>query len=308
MTLSPLLMTALTGLALAASPLTTRANEPTDTTEAPAAGTAAEATPPQPPAPRRNGSPLEPADKLDGMRVVLGVVAEHGPIYYGQAERDTRFRPMFALRWGRVRVSSSGAGGLLGDGNAGGASTDFKLSDKLTLRTALRLDRGRRISDDTQERLVDLPRVRSTVRGRITLSQQLSPLSSWSLSSNTDLLGRGGGTLVQLGYSRQLQLPDALSLGGSWTAYAQLTGADDAYMNRYFGIPPGGRVFGPYEAEGGLRDAAVGLGWRRDFGSRKEWVVFGGLGVQRLLGSAADAPFVNRLTTVSGQLGLAWRY
>ena len=253
--------------------------------------------------------PVDQADALDDVRYVVGLTASNGPIYYGQTQRSTGFHPMFALRWGKVRLSSSGAGGLIGEANAGGASTDLLRSDRWLLRAALRIDRGRRIEDDTSNRLSDLPRVRGTLRGRLSLTRGLDADSSLSLTLSPDLLGRGGGTVMSLGYYRRLpDLDEWIGFGGHWSMSAGISGGDDRYMNSYFGVPQGALRFPSYEAEGGLRDTTVGLGWQRAFGDKQQWVMFGGAGAQRLLGAAANAPFVERRNTWSANLGLAYRH
>lgn len=254
-------------------------------------------------------SPADQAESLNDVRFVVGGVLANGPIYFGQRERATGFRPMFALRWGKLRISSSGAGGLIGEANAGGASAEVLGGEGWNVRLGVRIDRGRRIESDSTGRLDDLPRMRGTLRGRISFSQRLGEQSSLSLNFAPDLLGREGGTLMQLGYFRRLHAPEWLEpLGGQWSAYAGLTAGDDQYMQSYFGIRPDARRFKPYEAEGGLRNASLGLGWQRAFGEQQQWVLFGGAGVQRLLGSAAKAPFVERQSSWTTEIGLAYRH
>jgi MipA family protein len=261
------------------------------------------------PALAQTQAPVDEAEAINDVRYVVGAVLSNGPIYFGQKERGTGLRPMFALRWGKVRFSSSGAGGLIGEGNAGGASADVFSSQDWKVRLGLRIDRGRKIEDDSSNRLEDLPRVRGTLRGRLMVSHALSADSSLSLSVAPDLLGRDGGTTVQLGYYKRLATPAWLTpLGGQWSLGAGLGGGDDRYMNSYFGILPGAKRFAAYKPEGGLRNGSLGLGWQRSFGEKQAWVLFGGANLQRMLGPAADAPFIERKTTWSADMGLAYRH
>lgn len=254
-------------------------------------------------------APADEAESLNDVRYVVGGVLANGPIYFGQRERGTGFRPMFALRWGKVRISNSGAGGLIGEGNAGGASTDVFSNQNWKVRLGLRIDRGRKIEDDSSNRLEDLPRVRGTIRGRFMVSHSLTSDSALNLSIAPDLLGRGGGTTVQLGYFKRLPTPDWLApLGGHWSLGAGLTGGDDRYMVSYFGVLPGAKRFPAFKPEGGLRNANLGLGWQRGFGEKQQWVLFGGANLQRMLGPAADAPFIERKVTWGADLGLAYRH
>ncbi|RVT87956.1 MipA/OmpV family protein [Inhella crocodyli] len=253
--------------------------------------------------------PVDEAATLDDVRYVIGLTAANAPIYWGQNERSTGLRPFVALRWGKLRISNSGAGGLIGETNAGGASTDLLDRDGWRLRTGLRIDRGRRIQDDSEQRLSDLPRVRGTLRGRLVLTRTLPGNAAWSLTVAPDLLGREGGTTLQLGYFRQLATPEWLSgLGGQWSVGADLNMGSKQYMQSYFGVPQGAQRFVPYEPGAGLRNASLGLGWQRQLDHDKHWVLFGGAAAQRLLGPAADAPFVQRTGTWTVNLGLAYRH
>lgn len=253
--------------------------------------------------------PANPVDEIDDVRYVVGVTAVNAPIYWGQTERKTGLRPFLALKWGRFRISNSGAGSLIGESNAGGASTDVLRTENLRLRAGLRIDRGRKIDGDTTNRLEDLPPVRGTVRARLTATHRLSDTAAWNIGLNTDLLNRGGGTVVQLGVSERLHAPDWLQgLGGQWSVSAGLAGGDATYMRSYFGVAPGARRFAAYEPGAGLRNANLGLSWQRHLGEKQQWVLFGGIGAQRMLGPAADAPFVQRRGSVTADFGLAYRH
>lgn len=264
---------------------------------------------PAPAAPGTVQRPADPVSTLDEVRFVLGGVVSNGPIYFGQTQRGSGLRPMFALRWGRVRLSSSGAGSLIGEASAGGASTELYSDEHWNLRLGLRLDRGRRIKQDAEGRLAELPEVRGTLRARLGVSRSLGSRQSLSLNASPDLLGRRGGTLVQLAYYRELEAPPILqqAVGGTWSLSAALNAGDDRYMNSYFGIPVASARYRMYEAEGGLRDVGLGLGWRRAFGEQQNWLLFAGVQGQRLLGPAADAPFVQRRSSWSASLGMAYR-
>jgi MipA family protein len=254
-------------------------------------------------------APVDPIDEVDKVRFVAGAVVTNTPIYWGQNERKFGLRPIVGLKWGRFRLSNSGAGSLIGESSAGGASTDLVNSDNWRLRAGLRLDRGRKIEGDSTNRLEDLPRVRSTVRGRLNLTHKLTNTASWNVGLNTDLLNRDGGTVVQLGVFERLTPPEWLSgLGGQWSVSAGLAAGDVTYMRSYFGVGPGAKRFAPYNPGAGLRNANVGLGWQRHFGDKQQWILFTGVGAQRLLGPAADAPFVQRLNSVTADIGLAYRH
>lgn len=253
-------------------------------------------------------APADPADGLDSLRLVLGASLRHGPVYFGQRRTQWGLKPMAALRWGWLRLSNSGTGGLIGEANAGGASADLYTSPDWRLRAGLRLDRGRHLDAGDGPLLAELPPVRGTLRARLSLSRRLGRDASWSLSTAPDLLGRGGGSVLQLGYYQRLPRLDAAGgIGGEWSLGASLSGGDDRYMQSYFGVPAGLRL-PAHEAEGGLRDASLSLNWQRGYGERQEWLLLAGVSLQQLLGPAARSPLVERRATLSANLGLAWRY
>lgn len=255
-------------------------------------------------------APPDPADSMASTRWVVGASLSNGPIYFGQDQCGSKLHGLFALQWGKLRISNSGAGGLIGEGLAGGASADVYSSPDWRVRLGVRLDRGRRIAGDSQDRLSDLTRVRGTLRGRIAVTRSLGAQDSISFTTAPDLLGRDGGTLMQLGYYRRLPwLDEALAtLGGEWSLSGSLAGGDERYMKSYFGILPGAKRLALYAPEGGLRNLSLGLGWRRGFGEKQQWVLFGGANLDRLLDSAAKAPFVQRPTTWHASVGLAYRH
>jgi outer membrane scaffolding protein for murein synthesis (MipA/OmpV family) len=185
-------------------------------------------------------APADPAETLDSLRLVLGASLTHGPVYFGQRRSEWGLKPMVALRWGWLRIGNSGAGGLIGEANAGGASADLLTTPDWRLRAGLRLDRGRHLSAADAQRLAELPDVRGTLRARLTLSRRLGADASWNLSTAPDLFGRGGGTQLQLGYYRRLtELDAAAGIGGQWSLGASLSGGDERYMQSYFGVPVG---------------------------------------------------------------------
>lgn len=242
-------------------------------------------------------------DARQSMRFLIGLRAENGPVYFGQTERGSSLRPVLALRWGRVHFSNSGGSRLMGERSSRGATADWLANEQLDLSAGLRIDGGRDFKDD--ERLSELAEVRRTLRLRLGLTWHQSPERDFSASWSSDLLGHGGGQLLQLGWSQRLLSWDAASpVGGHWQVQAGLAAGSRTYMRSYFGVGSGTR-FAPYEPGAGLRDAWIGLGWRRELD--RHWIVFGGASASHLLGPARDAPFVQRSRGWSADFGVAWR-
>ncbi len=239
------------------------------------------------------------------LRYVLGLRLENGPTYFGQIDRSTGAHVLFALRYGRFRISNSGASSFLQDGGSG-ASADLLKGKRWRLSGGLRIDSGRDLSSDG--RLGELPEVKRTFRGRIGLSFAETDSRSWTLGLAPDLGNRRGGTLLNLGVSQRLTAPAWLEpLGGQWGTFAGLTAGDATYMNSYFGVPVGNTRFVSYTPGAGLRNVSVGLGWQRSLDLNQRWFIFSGAGINRLLGPAADAPFIQRKSEWRANVGLAYR-
>jgi outer membrane scaffolding protein for murein synthesis (MipA/OmpV family) len=240
-------------------------------------------------------APAEPE-----FRYLLGGQLRLEPTAAGAADRQTSLSPLFALRWGRWRIASSGASGMLGFERAAagpGASTELLNRGPLRLGLGLRLDNGRKSadSDNTQGQ----PDVRRTLRLRGYASLALSPDWQWNTSLSPDLLGRGGGLLVSsdLGWRLWRRPGQELSLG------LGLTAGNRRYMNSYFGQPEPGPD--RYQAGAGLRDVHAGLGWLMALD--RHWVLGSGLGVSRLLGPAADSPLTQRRNAWQASISVGWR-
>lgn len=257
-------------------------------------------------------APPDPADSAGETRWLLGVTLSEGPIYFGQRQRGMGIKPLFALRWRGLRISNSGAGSLLGDAVAGGASAELYSDASWRVRVGLRLDRGRRIEGDDEGRLADLPEVRSTLRARLSAVRRLDNEASLSIHLSPDLLGRDGGLLTQFGYYQRLPALDAALpwVGGRWSLSAQVVAGDKRYLKAYFGVPAAHPRFADYAPDGGLRSATIGLGWQRALGEdeRGHWLLFAGASLERLLGGAARSTIVQQRGSAAAQLGLAYRY
>lgn len=236
---------------------------------------------------------------------LLGLRLNSGPVYFGQRDRGLSLRPMAAARIGAIQISSGGASGLLGERSGSGLSLNLVDAHNLSVHLGLRLDRGR--SSDLSERLSALPGVKATVRGRVALTWHQTPERDWTLSWTPDLLGHGGGALLQLGWRERLPAwSDWLPLGGQWSLQALVVGGNSRYQHSYFGIPAGTPGWQAYAPGSGLRNANLYLGWQRKFG--RHWVGFGGASLDQLLGPAAKSPLVERATQWGWEGGVAYRF
>lgn len=157
-----------------------------------------------------------PAPTESQTHYVLGLILGNGPDYAGGDGRKTGVRPAWAIQHGRFRLSTGRGSALMGHGltkRDEGASATLAESDNFNLSASLRIDNGRDAGDST--RLVGLPEVRRTLRGRLGASYSLTPNWSVGASWSQDLLGRDGGGQFSgsLGYTRPLSAQTKLSWG-----------------------------------------------------------------------------------------------
>lgn len=236
------------------------------------------------------------------MRYLVGAEIVAGPSAWGQTDFKFGLKPMAALQIGRLRISNSGAGALLGGGQGGGASAEFLRTQSWRLSAGLRLDRGRKSSSSGA--YADLPDVPGTIRGRLSLAWTPNPRQSVNLALLTDLRNKGVGTIWNL--SAAQVLPGSL-WGARWSSYATLSGGDGAYLRSHFSVPEAHPRLSAYRPGAGLRDLRVGLGAQRALDAEGHWLLFSQINAGTLLGPAARAPFVVQRHGVGMAVGLAYR-
>jgi outer membrane scaffolding protein for murein synthesis (MipA/OmpV family) len=234
----------------------------------------------------------------------VGWVVSHGPPYPGSAQRETRLTPGLALRWGRVSLASRSAFSVRGAeaGTGGGLRVELADGERLRVGLGLRADSGRQESDSDELR--GLGDVRRTVRLRLSVSYRLD--DGWRLRSlaAADALGRGGGLQGDLQVLRDLPLSPSLVLNGT----VSLGWGNRQYLQAYYGVTPEQAVRSGYPVStpsAGLRDLSFSLGLRQELGPR--WALFGGAGVSRLIGRAADSPLTREPGSWSLSLGMVYR-
>ncbi len=258
-----------------------------------------------PRAPTESGSDGAPAkSKVEG---AVGLVLRLRPDFIGASNTSTHLSPAGYLRYGRVSVSGSGGFASTGNRNAErGVATEFFERGAFRTSLGLRYDPGRKASEIPE--LQGLGDVRHTVR--VKLSAGWEPRRNWhaGMGLSVDALGRGGGVPVDMSLVRNWVIRQdeqlALRLG--------VSGADQRFMRTWHGIAErlrDGRILPAYTPSGGLRDVSLSLGWRREIRiSGEPFGIFCDVGVQHLLGPAADSPLTLRVTAPVAAAGLAWRF
>lgn len=238
-------------------------------------------------------------------RYLLGVSIASGPEYDGARRRATRLKPVWAAKFGRFRITTSGGSALLGFGREGagaGASTQLIESDKWRLGVSVSVNSGRDSGDASTTQ--GLPDVKRTLRGKLYANYSLTKDWNIGASASQDLLGRQGGltTSVDLGWRFYR------SETTEWTSGIGISAANAQNMRSYFGVPPAASAASgkpAYEPGAGLRDAHFGVNFKHALS--KHWFLFGGAGASRLLGPAADSPLVEKPGGHSASIGVAWR-
>lgn len=241
-----------------------------------------------------------------GQDYLIGASLTSSSAHIGLSERRIRLKPVFAFQVGRLRISRSRANVIMsagrGEGVETGVSTQLLDRQDWSLSASLRLDNGR--SFDGDARWEQLPDIDDTVRGRLSARRRLGDRWSTSLSLDHDLLDKKGGARVMAGLGYRLPATDHshwdFSLSSAW--------GSSRYMQTHYGITQqsAALVGSPsYSPGSGLENLQFGVDYTHALG--ENWVAFGGLGLSRLLRSAADSPLVDRRFTYGVSVGLAWR-
>ncbi len=250
----------------------------------------------------------EAAAKPDELRYLLGLRVSSGPEYPGSRRQEQGLTPLWALYWGRWRITTAGTGAMMGFGSEAaspgpGASRDWLQGEHWKLGLGLRIDSGR--DSDQAEITRGLPDVPRTLRGRLNLQVELNPKWTLSASLSPDLLNRRGGTELSVDFGRSLYRSRHASL----TLGLGLSASDRRHLQSYFGVPEGSeaaqRLGRHYEPGSGLTSAYVNLSYMQALTPR--WVLVASWSEGRLLDAAAASPFVETTRQRSASIGLAYR-
>lgn len=272
---------------------------------APAAGTAGGATAGATRAEPGGASPPAPAvSEQRHYEGAVGLIFSQSASYPGARETSNHLTPAGFIRWGRYTVT--GAGGFTTrrkDDVERGLGAELLRRPSFHLRLGLRLDNGR--SQDDSPRLAGMGTIDSTLRGRLVAQWDVATNWRLGMGLSTDLLGRGGGSIMDISVAREFPLPKSRLLVLS----ADVAAADSRYMQSWHGVSAeqAQRSGLPaYEAGAGLRHVQLGAVWREELTSR--WAGFVGVSAMQLIGPAADSPLTLRGTSTSVSTGLVWRF
>lgn len=237
----------------------------------------------------------------------IGLTLRHGAAFPGSSEMGYHLTPAGFLRYGRLTLT--GRGGFTtraSDDVERGLAAELARRGKLRFSVGLRYEQGRAAADSAE--LAGMGDIRSTVRAR--WSARWDPSPEWRLAAgiSSDLLGRGGGVVSDIGITRRW----ALGRGESFSLSGQLGIAGRRYMQNWHGVTAAQSASSglpAFDAAAGPRDLQVSAVWRTEFEAvGQPFAAFLGAGHSRLLGSAADSPLTRRrdVNTLSG--AVVWRF
>lgn len=127
-----------------------------------------------------------------------------------------------------------------------------------------------------------------------------------SLSVRQSLGSKGhGGLVADLGLEHSMQVTDRLgvsvSAGARW--------ADEDYMQSFFGVTDAQALasrFDAYTAGKGVNSAQAGV--MAEYRVHRNWYAMAGANYSRLLGDAKDSPISEKNGSVTGFLGVTWKF
>ena len=252
------------------------------------------------------GTRERPVAEDDRVHLLVGAAVRSSPDFFGPARHRHGLRPALAVEWGRLRLSTGGGYGLMGQGRDGrrdrGAGLEgmLRTTDRFNLSLSLNIDRGRNAA--ATDRLQGVPDVPTTLRARLRARYFLTDRWTASVAVSQDILGKHGGleTDAWLGYDWPLG-PDTLL-----TASASASWGNGPYLRSQFGVPAsaaGG--FAAYRPGAGLYQSELGLDVAHVLS--RHWVAFGGVRLSQLHGDARRSPLVHRRSGAALSVGLAWR-
>jgi MipA family protein len=236
--------------------------------------------------------------------ITVGAVLNHAPAFAGAAEQRSSLQPGLALRWKRLGLATRSAFAVFaGDEPAaargGGLRLDLIDSRRWRVGIGLRAETGRDAS--ASPALAGLGEVRKTLLVRASLSYRFDEQTRLTTTLLADALGRGSGRQWIASATRDWPVATATTL----TLAASLIASDRRHHETWYGVTPAQSQASGYTVHrpgGGLSSASLALSARTRLD--RHWGLFGGLAATRLLGPAANSPFVKRPAGYSASVGI----
>lgn len=227
-----------------------------------------------------------------------------GPIVSWSVRGGSDSKAGFYLRYKRVSLSNNGHFAVRRpDDIFRGLGVDVLRKDQVSFNLGLRFDHGRRASDVPE--LAGYDDIASTVRLRASATYHPNSLWSMSASWSGDVLGKGGGQMVNFALSRD----ETLGPRVHWALGLGVSMADQRFQQGRFGVTPlQSSVSGlpVYRPGAGLLNASIGTTLRFDISP--SWVGFVGCSAGHVLGPQLHSPLVKESTNWGVSAGIARRF
>ncbi|HMK86857.1 MAG TPA: MipA/OmpV family protein [Steroidobacteraceae bacterium] len=233
---------------------------------------------------------------LPEWQVVLGVGAQHKPLYDGAALTRTQAGPVINIEYKDIAFASVGEG----------LGVNVLRGSHYRAGFALCYDLGRLQSNDVEH-------LRGM--GNIDRSVGVKAFGSYAISKSFPLVLRadirqyvGGADGMLADLDVYMPLPGSSSrlfmfAGPSFTV------GDHLYMQRQFGVTPGQSVYSGYPAfDAHAGSDAVGFGFSATGFLTDHWLIDADAAANRLLGSARESPITQRRVQHAIALTIAYSW
>ncbi|OVZ64711.1 MltA-interacting MipA family protein [Pigmentiphaga sp. NML080357] len=227
------------------------------------------------------------AQEKDHVEIGLGAAAL--PRFEGSDEYRARLAPLVDVRKGRFFARTSDGIGL-----------NLLETPRFTIGASVAWMpgyRGRDVPDG-------IGKLSAALGGRVFVSTRVGGAVA-TLSATQALTESERGLLVNARVAYPYQVTERLKV----TPLISTNWANGKYMDSYFGVDAAraaGSGFPVYQPSAGFKDISLRVAVRYQL--NKHWSVAGAVGVSRLLGKAADSPFVKRETQPSALVGLTYTF
>ncbi|MEZ5658369.1 MAG: MipA/OmpV family protein [Burkholderiaceae bacterium] len=234
----------------------------------------------------------------------LGMSLTSAPEYLGSSRQGLSLKPILAYRYGRFKLTSSGGSSIMNFGvrsDDSGASAELLKTSRWKIKTSARIGGGRSASDSVD--LAGLPSIQRTVFARLSVNYKLTEAISLDSTLTWDLLGHDNGASLSAGIGYAFRSSPATE----WSFGAGVTYGNATHMRGLFGVPESAATADrpAYEPGAGLRDIGLGAGFITSLSKR--WVAFGNVGLNKVIGPAADSPLTHASTGRRASVGIGWR-
>jgi outer membrane scaffolding protein for murein synthesis (MipA/OmpV family) len=224
---------------------------------------------------------------------IVGLGLASGPRYAGADDTRTRVLPVLGYQWASGWFAST----------IGGLGVNLSSTPGLQYGPRLTVDFGRRESSDSRLRGLGDVKASAEIGGFVNyrVADALSLHANLRAGSGED----HKGVRMDLGaaYSYEIAPGLRLRLG------ADTLLANQAYAQTHFGVTSGQSAssgYTVYTPKAGLQDVRASIGL--NLALAPHVTLSTALTSTTLLGDAKDSPLVRKTSTVSGQVGVAYRF